>query len=129
VRGRSELDAGRLGRQRAVVDAFIAALRAGDIEGLVAVLDPDVVFRADRGATSPRARPPVVGAEAVAARVLAEGSPFAAFARPAVVNGGAGVIVGRPGSTPFAVVSFTVAGGRIAAIDLITDRAKLRRMD
>jgi len=118
-----------LEEQRDLVDAFLAASRNGDFAALVAVLDPDVVFRADRGAASPRARPPVVGAEAVAARVLAEGSPFAAFARPAVVNGGAGVVVGRPGSMPFAVVSFTIAGGRIAAIDLITDRAKLRRMD
>ena len=113
--------------QRALVDAFLAASREGDFEGLVAVLDPDVVFRADRGATSPQARPPVVGAEAVARRVLSEGSPFAALARPALVNGGAGVVVGKPGR-PIAVVSFTIRGGRIAAIDLITDRAKLGRM-
>jgi RNA polymerase sigma-70 factor (ECF subfamily) len=117
-----------LEEQRDLVDAFLAASRNGDFAGLVAVLDPDVVFRADRGATSVRARPPVVGAEAVAKRVLSEGSPFAALARPALVNGAAGVVVGRPGSRPFAVVSFTVAGGRIAAIDLITDRAKLQRM-
>jgi RNA polymerase sigma factor (sigma-70 family) len=113
--------------QRALVDAFLAASREGDFEGLVAVLDPNVVFRADRGATSVRARPPIVGADAVAKRVLAEGSPFAALARPALVNGGAGVVVGGPGR-PFAVVSFTITGGRIAAIDLITDRAKLNRL-
>jgi ketosteroid isomerase-like protein len=113
--------------QRALVDAFLAASREGDFEGLVAVLDPNVVFRADRGATSLRARPPIVGADAVAKRVLAEGSPFAALARPALVNGGAGVVVGRRGR-PFAVVSFTITGGRIAAIDLITDRAKLERL-
>jgi RNA polymerase sigma factor (sigma-70 family) len=113
--------------QRELVNAFLAASREGDFEALVAVLDPEVVFRADRGATSARARPPVVGAQAVARRVLAEGSPFAALARPALVNGGAGVVVGRPGM-PLAVVSFTVSGGRIAAIDLITDRAKLRRL-
>jgi RNA polymerase sigma factor (sigma-70 family) len=113
--------------QRELVDAFLAASREGDFEGLVAVLDPNVIFRADRGATSVRARPPIVGAEAVARRVLTDGSPFAGLARPALVNGGAGLVVGRPG-TPFAVVSFTVTGGRIAAIDLITDRSKLRRL-
>jgi RNA polymerase sigma factor (sigma-70 family) len=113
--------------QRELVDAFLAASREGDFEGLVAVLDPNVIFRADPGATSVRARPPIVGAEAVARRVLTDGSPFAGLARPALVNGGAGLVVGRPG-TPFAVVSFTVTGGRIAAIDLITDRAKLRRL-
>jgi RNA polymerase sigma-70 factor (ECF subfamily) len=117
-----------LEQQRELVDAFLEASRNGDFAGLVAVLGPDVVFRADRGATSVRARPPIIGAEAVAKRVLAEGSPFAGLARPALVNGGAGVVVGPPGR-PFAVVSFTVTGGRIVAIDLITDRAKLRRMD
>jgi RNA polymerase sigma factor (sigma-70 family) len=113
--------------QRELVDAFLAASRDGDFEGLVAVLDPNAVFRADRGAASVRARPPIVGAEAVAKRVIAEGSPFAGLARPALVNGGAGLVVGRPGK-PFAVVSFTVTRGRIAAIDLITDPAKLSRL-
>ena len=119
-------DAG-LEDQRALVNAFLAASREGDFEGLVAVLDPEHRLPRDRGATSLRARPPIVGAEAVAERVLAEGSPFAALARPALVNGGAGVVVGRPGK-PFAVVSFTITGGRIAAIDLITDQAKLNRL-
>jgi RNA polymerase sigma factor (sigma-70 family) len=128
VRGAPLNSEATLEEQRDLVDAFLAASRNGDFAGLVAVLDPDVVFRADRGADSPRARPPIVGAEAVAARVLAEGSPFAALGRPALVNGGAGVVVGRPARVPFAVVSFTITGGRIAAIDLITDRAKLRRM-
>jgi RNA polymerase sigma-70 factor (ECF subfamily) len=117
-----------LEEQRDLVDAFLAASRNGDFAALVAVLDPDVVFRADRGDASVRSRPPIVGAENVAARVLEEGSPFAALARPALVNGGAGVVVGRADSAPLAVVSFTVTGGRIGAIDLITDRAKLRRM-
>jgi len=117
-----------LEEQQDLVDAFLAASRNGDFAALVAVLARDVVFRADRGAKSTRARAPIVGAEAVAARILAEGSPFAGLARPAIVNGGAGVVVGQPGGRPWAVVSFTVADGRIAAIDLITDRAKLSRM-
>jgi RNA polymerase sigma factor (sigma-70 family) len=116
-----------LTQQRELVAAFLAAAREGDFDGLIAVLDPDVVFRADAGAGSLRARPPVAGAAAVARRVLEQGRPFAGLARPALVNGGAGVVVGQPGH-PLAVVSFTVARGRIAAIDLIMDRAKLQRL-
>jgi RNA polymerase sigma-70 factor (ECF subfamily) len=117
-----------LSQQRELVSAFLAASRAGDFDGLIAVLDPDVVFRADTGLGSRRARPPVEGAEAVALRVLEQGTPLAALARPAVVNGGAGLVVGVPGR-PIAVVSFTIAAGRIAAIDLITDRLKLTRVE
>jgi RNA polymerase sigma-70 factor (ECF subfamily) len=117
-----------LSQQRELVTAFLAASRAGDFDGLIAVLDPDVVFRADTGLGSRRARPPVEGAEAVAQRVLEQGTPLAALARPAVVNGGAGLVVGVPGR-PIAVVSFTIAAGRIAAIDLITDRLKLTRVE
>ena len=95
---------------------------------LVAVLDPEVVFRADTGDASSRARPPIEGALAVAGRVIQQGRPLAGLARHATVNGGAGLVVGRPGRVPIAVVGFTVAGGRIAAIDLITDRAKLKRV-
>ena len=112
-------------RQREVVDAFLAASRAGDFDALVAVLDPDVVFRIDTGGVPPRARPPVMGAEAVARQVLSRGAPLAPLARPAVVNGGAGAVV-VVGGRPFAVVGFTVADGRIAAIDLVADPAKLR---
>jgi hypothetical protein len=66
-----------LARQREVVDAFLAASRAGDFEGLVAVLDPDAVFRVDAGASSPLAGAPITGAEVVARQVLARGSRFA----------------------------------------------------
>ena len=114
-----------LSRQREVVDAFLAAARSGDFNGLVAVLDPDVVFRADTGGVPPRARPPVSGAEEVARRILARGAPFAPLARPAVVNGAAGLVVASP-RRPIAVIGFTVAGGRIVAIDLVADPAKLR---
>ena len=113
--------------QRRVVDAFLAASRAGDFEGLLAVLDPDVVFRADAGAADPRARPPVVGAEAVARQVLARGSRLAHLARPALVNGAEGVVVAA-GEKVIAVVGFTIVGGRIAALDLVLDGEKLRRL-
>src|SRR3989442_2418446 len=111
--------------QREIVDAFLAASRAGDFDALLAVLDPDVVLRPDAGKISPLARPPVTGAAAVARQVLSRGSRFAPQARPALVNGTAGLIVG-PDRSPFAVVGFTVARGRIVAIDLITDPDKLR---
>ena len=113
-----------LPHQREVVDAFLLAARTGDFEALVAVLDPDVVFRIDAGAGSPLARPPVSGAAAVAEQILARGTRFAPHARPAIVNGAAGVVVGA-GRRPFAVGGFTVARGRIVEIDLIIDPEKL----
>jgi RNA polymerase sigma-70 factor (ECF subfamily) len=116
-----------LREQRRVIDAFLAAARGGDFDALLEVLDPDVVFRLDAGGARPRARPPVEGAEAVAARVLQRGSRLAGLARPAIVNGAAGLVV-APGGRPFAVVGFTVVDGRIAEIDVIADPAKLRRL-
>jgi RNA polymerase sigma factor (sigma-70 family) len=113
-----------LREQRRVIDAFLAASRAGDFEALLKVLDPDVVFRIDAGGVAPRARPPIQGAEAVAAQILERGAPLAPHARPAIVNGNAGVIV-APHEKPIAVVGFVIAGGRIAEIDLVADPAKL----
>jgi hypothetical protein len=87
------------------------------------VLDPDVVFRVD---TAPAGEPMVVsGAESVARRVLARGSRLAPFGRPAIVNGAAGVVVAR-GERAVAAVGFTVVDGRIAAIDVVADPARLR---
>jgi RNA polymerase sigma factor (sigma-70 family) len=127
VRGATPADGGDVAEQRELVDAFLAASRNGDFEGLVEILDPDVVFRIDAGGRPPRARDPIVGADAVARQVLARGRPFAQLARPAMVNGGAGLVVSRDRS-PFAVVGFTVARRRIVAIDLIADPAKLGRL-
>jgi RNA polymerase sigma-70 factor (ECF subfamily) len=127
VRGATPATDPDLREQRRVVDAFLAASRAGDFDALLEVLDPDVVFRLDAGGIPPRARPPVEGAEAVAAQILERGTPLAAFARPAIVNGNVGVVV-IPRETPFAVVGFVVADGRIAEIDVIADPAKLRRL-
>jgi RNA polymerase sigma factor (sigma-70 family) len=107
VRGLAPVPDPDLQRQREVVDAFLAASRASDFEALLEVLDPDVVFRLGR-------TKPVVGAENVARRVLARGTPLAPLARPAIVNGAAGAVV--PG---IAIVGFTVVDGKIAAIDLI----------
>ncbi|TML75513.1 MAG: sigma-70 family RNA polymerase sigma factor [Actinobacteria bacterium] len=127
VRGAAPVTDPDLREQRRVIDAFLAASRAGDFEALLEVLDPNVVFRLDAGGVAPRARPPVEGAELVAAQILERGSPFAPYARPAIVNGNAGVIV-VPHETPVAVVGFVVADGRITEIDVIADRAKLRQL-
>ncbi|TME87787.1 MAG: sigma-70 family RNA polymerase sigma factor [Chloroflexi bacterium] len=116
-----------LALQRSVVDAFLAASRAGDFAGLLAVLDPSVVLRSDGGGTGPLARPPIVGAEAVARRLQTTGPRFAAYAQWIVVNGGAGVIVRTPNQPPV-VVAFTVSHRLIAAIDLIADPAKLTEL-
>ena len=113
-----------LERQREVVRAFLAAARGGDFEGLLALLDPDVVLRVDRGGRAPTE---VVGARTVADRALGF-ARLARFARPALVNGAAGFVVAVRGR-PLAVSGFTVVGGRIARIDLLADRARQRRMD
>ena len=125
IRGARPVAEKDLARQREVVDAFLAASRAGDFERLVAVLDPEVEFHVDIGPPGERV---AVGAETVAQRVLARGSRFAPFGRFAIVNGGPGVLVAPPGKRPRAVVGLTVAEGRISAIEVVADPAKLRRL-
>jgi RNA polymerase sigma factor (sigma-70 family) len=114
--------------QRRVVDAFLAAARAGDFDALLSLLDPDVVLRTDGGGRGPLARPPVVGVTPVVEVLRTQARAFAPLGRPAVVNGGPGVIVGPPGKV-VAVVGFTVVGGLIREIDIVGDRAKLRRLE
>lgn len=128
VRGATPRTDPDLAAQRKVVDAFLAASRDGDFEALLDVLDPDVVFRIDAGGSGPRAREPVTGAESVARRVLARGRPFAALARPAIVNGAAGLVLMREGGRPISVVGFAVDEGRIVSIDLVVDAEKLKRL-
>jgi RNA polymerase sigma factor (sigma-70 family) len=116
-----------LARQREVVDAFFAAARGGDFEALVAVLDPDVVLRSDGGDARPDASLVVRGAVEVASRAMtfARLSPFV---RPALVNGVAGVVV-APHGRPFSVMGFTVRGGKVVAIDSLSDPERLRQLD
>jgi RNA polymerase sigma factor (sigma-70 family) len=117
-------DADRV-RQRQVVDAFLAAARGGDFDALLAVLDPEVVLRVDRGplATSREVRG--------AAAVIEQARTFARlgrFARPARVNGSAGFVVASP-TGPLAVAGFAIADGRIVEIDLLADPVRLRALD
>jgi RNA polymerase sigma-70 factor (ECF subfamily) len=122
---RPEPDVG-LAEQRRVVDAFFAAAREGNFEALLELLDPEVTLRVDAGPGSPLAHEPLVGRDAVLAEAQ-RWSSLTPLARPAVVNGAAGAVVGRPGR-PFAVVGATIANGRITALDFIVDPAKLVRV-
>jgi RNA polymerase sigma-70 factor (ECF subfamily) len=124
VRGAAPVPDPDLARQRRVVDAFLAAARDGDFAALVAVLDPDVVLRADRG-TVPVTR--VQGAADVAAQALT----FARFAyesQPVLVNGAAGLISLADGR-PVSLMSFTIAAGKIVGIVILADPERLRRLD
>jgi len=117
-----------LKRQRQVVDAFVKAARGGDFEALLAVLDPGIVLRADLGDLPPGASRIVRGARAVAQQALVF-SKFAESARPALVNGAAGMVVFDPNGELFSVMGFTVAGGKIVEIDILGDPARLRELD
>ena len=110
-------------RQRQVVDAFLQAARTGNFEALLAVLAPDVVLRFDLGPDLKHR--PLTGADSVARHVLATAPRFVAFARPVLVNGSAGALFGTR-DEPISVLGFTVVDGRIAALDLIVDPAKLQ---
>jgi RNA polymerase sigma-70 factor, ECF subfamily len=125
VRGAAPPRDADLAEQRRVVDAFLAAARAGDFEALLEVLDPDVVFRFHAAEGDPRARPTAVGAEQVANQILTRGRPFAPLARPAIVNGAPGVVAERDGKT-LGVMACTVSGGRIVTMDLVIDPDRLR---
>jgi hypothetical protein len=125
VRGAApSLDAD-LTRQREVVDAFLAAARGGDFDALVAVLDPDVVLRADSGAVHAGLTREVRGAPAMAKRAV-KGRDRAA--RPALVNGAVGVVV-APRGRLLMVLGFTIRHGRIVEIDILADPARLRQLD
>jgi len=112
-------------RQRAIVDAFFAAARGGDFDALVALLDPDIVLRSDRGSLP--GTQIVRGAEKVAANALMFANPTSQL-RPVLVNGTAGVVVTLDG-TPVAVMGFTVANGKVVAIDALGDPDRMARLE
>jgi RNA polymerase sigma factor (sigma-70 family) len=130
VQGATPVPDADLRRQRAVVDAFLAAARDGDFDALVAVLDPDVVLRSDGGILRAGLSREVRGAAAVAGQALTF-SKFvrSARTRPALVNGGAGVVSWSPEGQLFSVMGFTVRHGKIVEIDILADPTRLRQLE
>ena len=113
-----------LARQRAVVDAYFAATREGDLEALMAVLDPDVVLRRHRRDGEPLERRGAarVARGAITARHLAP------YVRPALVHGAAGAVAFKD-ERPFAVIGFTVIDDRVAVIDVFNDPQLVAALD
>ncbi|CAG7638777.1 sigma-70 family RNA polymerase sigma factor [Paenibacillus allorhizosphaerae] len=110
-----------LARQRELVDAFLAAAHAGDFDALVAALDPDVVLRDDRRTAASQV---TRGANALAKQIAGRANA----AQSALVNGSAGVIVAPRGRLLY-VLQFTMKNDKIAEVDLISDPARIRRLD
>ena len=127
VQGRAPHADRDLRQQRRVIDAFMAAASKGDFEGLVAVLDPDIVLRADGGALTALSRV-VRGASAVAAQA-ATFSKSGLSNQLVLVNGNLGVVSRRPDGRVFSVVGFTIAGGKVVEIDILADPDRLSRLD
>ena len=124
--GPSTPDVG-LPQQRAIVDAFFTAARAGDFDRLMELLDPDVVIRADGGPVRPGASVVMRGAAQIARATIATASPLADFT-PVLVNGVAGMLITVRGR-PVSLIAVTVTGGRITAMDGITDLDRLARLE
>jgi hypothetical protein len=124
VQGAATVPDADVTRQREIVDAFLAASRGGDFDALLAVLDPDVVLRADREAVQMGASEEVRGAAAVADTF----SGRARAAQPALVNGAAGLVWAQ-GGRPTVAFGFTITRGKIVEIDLIADPERLRQLD
>jgi RNA polymerase sigma-70 factor (ECF subfamily) len=123
VRGTATVKDADLTYQREVVDAFLAASREGSFDALLAVLDPDVVFRHDRITAPAGASREVRGALAVARQF----SGRAQGARPALVNGSVGIVVARRGRL-FLVLSLTIRHGKIVEIDAVADPTRLHQL-
>ena len=127
IRGGHPPDDADLSQQRQVVEAFLSALRSGDVEGLLAVLDPDVVRRADRFALTAEAATELRGAAAVMNEALAY-TQAARIARPVLVDDSVGFVVAPRGRPRFAI-RCTVRKGKITEMDVIADPARLRQMN
>jgi RNA polymerase sigma-70 factor (ECF subfamily) len=112
--------------QRRAVEAFLSAARDGDFAGLLEVLAPEVVLRFDPG-PGPVAPFEITGAQAVARHILRTAPRFLPYAIPATVNGTPGALYGT-WDRPLCVLGFTVAHGKIAALHLVADRAKLQHL-
>jgi RNA polymerase sigma-70 factor (ECF subfamily) len=132
-RARQELQARRprfdadAAQQRATIEAFLAAARDGDIDGLIRVLDPHVVWRSDARSDQSAPRRPIRGSARVAAMVQRRAGAFAGHARIVMVNGAPGVAVIQ-GTELLAIIGITVAGGLITEVDAVYNPDKLRHI-
>jgi RNA polymerase sigma factor (sigma-70 family) len=127
VQGADSAGSGSRAEQRKVVDAFLAALRGGDVEGLVSVLDPDVVVRLDEGAGRPGGPREIRGARNWAKDAVAF-SRAARFAQAAFVNGVVGALFAPRGKL-FSVLSFTITDGKIVQVEVITNPTRLGELE
>jgi RNA polymerase sigma-70 factor (ECF subfamily) len=127
VQGHAPTSDTDLRNQRRVVDAFLAAAQQGDFEGLVAVLDPDIVLRADGGAVKGMSRL-VRGAPAV----LAQAATFSKIGlsnQVVLVNGNIGLVCHLPDGRLFSVIAFSIANGKVVEMDILADPDRLSRLD
>ncbi len=127
VQGQTPTSDADLRQQRRVVDAFLAAVQAGDFEGLVTVLDPDIVLRADGGAAKGMSRL-VRGAQEVAAQAAAF-SKLRLTSQVVLVNGNVGVVSRLPDGRVLSVIGFTIADGKVVEMDILADPDRLGRLD
>lgn len=126
VRGGEITEVNSITKQRRIVEEFLAALRRGDVAGMVAVLDPQFSVRAD--ATAAAAVPQgVQGAEAWAKHAV-QSARGAVFARPMLVDGSVSIVI-APRGRLFRVLRLTITGDRIAAMEVIGDPERLQRLD
>jgi len=128
VQGSAKRSDADLSGQRKVVDAFLAAARGGDLNALLAVLDPDVVIRSDRGAIVSGTPGELRGARVVAKQALTFSS-FVQRAQPVCVNGCAGIVGWLASGRPFSVMAFTIRRGKITEINVLADPVRLRRLN
>jgi RNA polymerase sigma-70 factor (ECF subfamily) len=127
VKGTVTIPAADLTQHRRVVEAFLSASRGGDVNALLAVLDPDVVRRADHVALPVGAAPEVRGARVVAEETRSN-AKRARLARPALIDGALGLVVAPRGRLVVAL-ALEITDGKITAIDVIADPDRLRQLD
>jgi RNA polymerase sigma-70 factor (ECF subfamily) len=127
VQGQAPTSDTDLRQQRRVVDAFLAAVRDGDFEALVTVLDPEIVLRADGGAVKGMSRL-VRGAQAVASQA-ATFSKLGLSNQVVLVNGNIGLVSRLPDGRLLSVIGFTIAGGKVVEMDILADPDRLSRLD
>ncbi|AXB41420.1 RNA polymerase sigma factor SigJ [Amycolatopsis albispora] len=115
--------------QRRVVDAFLSAARGGDFEALLSILDPDIVLRADSGTLLGGGMRILRGADAVAGQLATfHRMATTATTRPVLINGAAGLVNTIDGDL-ISIMSFTITGEKIAAIDILSDPGRLPQLD